>query len=124
MLPSNNFRTVAVLIGYQYQKPTSNNILGNGSVLPGILIDLYQAYKFAERSSPTEIIVITDIEEDQIWHETVSAMGKNIVDSGILDFIATIRKKGSIQECRSSTILLYWTRKKWLYRNPCSKNSS
>jgi hypothetical protein len=89
-------KTVAVLIGYQYSSidhgsTESNNQKSSG--LPGILIDLYQAYLFALKSSPTEIAIITDIEQDQIWKETVGAMGKHIVDSGILDFIAMARQK-------------------------------
>ena len=93
-------KTVAILIGYQYHTNSpdeisqSRNNHKNPTVLPGILIDLYQAYTFAMKSSPTDIVVITDIEQDQIWKETVSAMGKHIVDSGILDFITTIRNKG------------------------------
>ena len=96
-----NLKTVAVLIGYQYNKNfsdsmgRSNNDNENQTGLPGILIDLYQAYTFAMKSSPTEIAVITDIEEDQMWKETAGAMGKHIVDSGILDFIATVRNKGT-----------------------------
>ncbi len=88
-------KTVAVLIGYQYNKNFSNSDDHEDQTgLPGILIDLYQAYTFAMKSLPTEIMVITDIEQDQIWKETVGAMGKHIVDSGILDFIGTIRNKG------------------------------
>nr|QBK90816.1 MAG: hypothetical protein LCPAC201_01170 [Pithovirus LCPAC201] len=103
-------KTVAVLIGYQYHGHSIDggrirNDRDNPTVLPGILIDLYQAYTFAIKSSPTEIAVITDIEQDQIWKETVGAMGKHIVDSGILDFIATIRNKG---------IYNRYINKKWL----------
>lgn len=93
-------KTVAVLIGYQYNKnfsdsmDESNDDYENQTGLPGILIDLYQAYTFAMKSLPTEIAVITDIEQDQMWRETAGAMGKHIVDSGILDFITTIRNKG------------------------------
>ena len=90
-------RTVVILIGYQYQTSKTHSDRQDShksAKLPGILIDLYQAYQFALKMHPTKLAIITDIEHDQRWQETVGAMGKDLVNSDVLDFIDTIRKDG------------------------------
>jgi len=64
------------------------------TILPGILIDLYQAYHFIQKIQYDKLYIVTDIEQDQKWRETIGAMGKYLVDSNVLDFIETIKKDG------------------------------
>ncbi len=78
---------VAVLIGFSY-----NNTLHN-SILPGIIIDLYMAYKMALKSRPDKIIIITDITEDQKTQLLFNAIINDIVDESVLSFIEDIKDK-------------------------------
>lgn len=61
--------------------------------LPGIIVDLYQAYLFILNMYPDYIIVITDIMNDQKTSILMKAIVDSIVDADILTFIENIKKK-------------------------------
>lgn len=73
---------ISVLIGFQYKYPV---------FLPGILVDLYQAYKQAIKMRSDKILIITDIDEDVKTEILMKAIVDEIVDADILTFIETIK---------------------------------
>ncbi len=74
---------VALLIGFSYD--------GTAKTLPGIIIDLYLAYKLAKQSSVDKLIIITDIENDRSTKVLFDAIVGGLVDGQILSFIETIK---------------------------------
>ena len=67
---------------------------GKKLFLPGIIIDLYQAYKFCLAMCPDRILVITDIIEDPPTRIIKDAIINEVVDGNILNFIADIKTRG------------------------------
>ncbi len=83
---------VAVLIGFSYGEDNeSPHVDPDRNPLPGIVVDLYQAYVASRSMDAQKIIVITDIVKDQQTSVLMNAMIDSIVDSNILTFIETIR---------------------------------
>lgn len=74
---------VAVLIGFQYSSDLR---------LPGIIIDLYAAYRFC-RSAKAECFVLTDISEDEKTEYLSKAVFEGVVDAGVFSFIQQIRAR-------------------------------
>jgi hypothetical protein len=87
---------VFVLIGFNYSEFDPIVGLENESnILPGISVDLYKAYKFALKSRPDKIYVITDIIEDLDDTLLYQSIVDSTVDSGVLTFIKKIKKTKS-----------------------------
>ena len=63
--------------------------------LPGIIIDMYQAYEFSRKFNPQRIVVITDVEKDNKWYEYYSTFRRNIADISILTFIQKQQENGT-----------------------------
>lgn len=79
--------SIAILIGFSYHQCPKE------TQLPGIVIDLYQAYRFVVGNEFIEqIIVITDVTDDQPTSLFFNAAIEGIVDYGILSFIETIKE--------------------------------
>lgn len=74
----------AVLIGFQY---------GDDLKLPGIVIDLYSAYRFC-REAGAECFVLTDITEDEKTEYLSKAVFDGVVDAGVFSFISQIQTRG------------------------------
>jgi hypothetical protein len=88
---------VCVCMGFQYQTPANIDINGvdNSLYLPGIYVDLYQAYCFAKKMKPDKIVVLTDIEEDSNLVLSTKAISEGIIDADILNFIYTLKENGT-----------------------------
>ncbi len=81
---------VALLIGFSYDSASTS--------LPGIVIDLYLAYRLAINSSPDRIMVITDVVEDRNTQLLLNAIISSLVDGSILSFIENIKQDGVYQQ--------------------------
>lgn len=73
----------AVLIGFQYSGDLK---------LPGIVIDLYAAYRFC-REAGAECLVLTDILEDEKTEYLSKAVFEGVVDAGVFSFISQIQAR-------------------------------
>jgi len=62
--------------------------------IPGIGIDIYQAYQFSLQMNSDKIVIITDIIEDPQTNVLKEAIFNEIVDGNILNFIKDIKEKG------------------------------
>jgi len=90
---------ISILIGFQYDnnqslitpKITINKDTNSSLYLPGIIVDLYQAYLFSIKMNPDKIIIITDINNDQKTSVLLKAIIDEIVDCNVLNFIETIK---------------------------------
>lgn len=74
----------ALLIGFSYDK---------GLKLPGVHVDLYNAYRFCFTSG-AKIQVCTDIKTDERTENLTSAVFNDVVDSGVISFISKIKERG------------------------------
>lgn len=86
------YKTVAIIIGFEYKYDNSN--LKSERYLPGIIVDMHQAYNFAINFT-SNIIVITDVEEDEKWYEIFYAIRDNTVNMSVLNFIQTIKNNNN-----------------------------
>ena len=85
---------VCLLIGFSYGEDSDVNYVDpDRTPLPGIIVDLYQAYIMSKNMKPDRIIVITDIVRDQQTSVLVNSMLDSTVDTGVLSFIETIQSK-------------------------------
>lgn len=88
---------IGILIGFQYcndmfcEQIFEREGKFENLYLPGIIIDLYQSYKFVKNMKPDKILIITDIYEDQKTSLLMKSIVEDIVDSDILTFIETIK---------------------------------
>lgn len=82
-----------LLIGFSYGEGNFNedDVRIN---LPGIIIDLYLAYKKVKSINPLEICIITDISRNIQTELLTAAIFEGTVKSDILNFIDTIKKEG------------------------------
>lgn len=94
---------VSILIGFQY----SPNTFNSRSHLPGIAVDLYQAYVASVAMCPDQIIVITDINSDQKTSVLMKAIIDSIVDSDILTFIETAKSRQQYYRYRQRSDLMH-----------------
>ena len=78
----------AILIGFEYT---------NEKKLPGIIVDLYQAYCFLKKNNwkDNEIKILTDIKKDAETQILKSAILEKTVNSDILSFIEDIDRKST-----------------------------
>ncbi len=87
---------VAILIGFSYgadcNYPSAQRDDPERTPLPGIVIDLYQAYTASVKMGADKICIITDINRDQQTSLLMNAMIESIVYIDILSFIDTIKK--------------------------------
>lgn len=81
-------RRVCILIGFKYDKDVEDR-----PTLPGIVVDLYQAYTSAMAMKPDRVVVVTDVTEDRKTKELMVPMIKGYVDSGVISFISNIKKR-------------------------------
>lgn len=105
---------VAVLIGFSYGEDSDIPIDDpERTPLPGIVVDLYQAYVASMMMDVEKIIIITDIIRDQQTSVLLNAMLHSTVDVDILTFIETIKHdqtyhhfsgKEDFMRCISDTI--------------------
>jgi hypothetical protein len=85
---------VCLLIGFSYGEDSDINYVDpDRSPLPGIIVDLYQAYIMSKNMKPDRIIIATDIVRDQQTSVLVNSMLDSTVDTGVLSFIETIQSK-------------------------------
>ena len=82
---------VAVLVGFCYEDATNQND-NERRPLPGIVIDLYQAYNQALLMKADKIVIITDLTKDKRSQIIINALVGKIVETGILAFIKDIKK--------------------------------
>ena len=83
---------VAVLIGFSYGEDNETLYIGSErNPLPGIVVDLYQAYVASVNMDAQKIIVVTDIIKDQPTSVLRNAIVDSAVDSDILNFIENIK---------------------------------
>jgi hypothetical protein len=73
----------ALLIGFKY----TDNL-----TLPGVHVDLYNAYRFCNYTK-ADILVCTDIENDEKTGKLTNAVFKDVVDSGVISFISKIKER-------------------------------
>ena len=86
---------VCLIIGFSYGEDSDvNYVAPDRSPLPGIIIDLYQAYSLARNMEPDKIMIITDIVRDQQTSLLVNSMLDSTVDTGVLEFIESIISLG------------------------------
>ena len=84
---------VALLLGFRYGNSYEDSVDDKSrNHLPGIIIDLYQAYQQACIAEADKIIVLTDIEKDQKTQLLLNAMIGGIVDANILSFIQILKE--------------------------------
>lgn len=105
---------VAVLIGFSYGEDSNIQIEDpDRTPLPGIVVDLYQAYVASIIMDVERMIIITDIIRDQQTSVLMNAMLDSTVDVDILTFIETIKRdqtyhhfsgKDDFMQCVSDTI--------------------
>ena len=85
---------VCLLVGFSYGEDSDVNYVDpDRTPLPGIIVDLYQAYVTSKCMKPDQIIVITDIVRDQQTSVLVNSMLDSTVDTGVLSFIEIIQSK-------------------------------
>ena len=82
---------VAILVGFCYEDSANDDDVER-RMLPGIVIDLYQAYKQALLMKADKIVIITDLTEDKRSQTILNALLVKIVETGILAFINDIKK--------------------------------
>ncbi len=85
---------VCIIIGFNYNNQINDDKSKDRTFLPGIIVDLYQAYKLAKQMKSDKIIIITDIIKDSNTKYLMNAMIKATVDANILTFIEQIKKEG------------------------------
>src|SRR3972149_1864954 len=89
---------ISILIGFCYDNIEKNK-------LPGIVIDLYLAYKMSLQMKSDQIIIITDLNKDQNTIILLNAITEGIVDAGILNFIENIKKKNIFNNFRDIILI-------------------
>ncbi len=77
---------IAIIIGFSY------SLTSEEYKLPGVLVDLYLAYKWAKKINCTKIIVITDYLPEYMGKVILNAIINGEIDSDINFFIETIKK--------------------------------
>jgi hypothetical protein len=83
-----------IIIGFAYDKL---NISKDREYLPGIIIDMYHAYKYVESISHIpNILVISDIYKDVGVSEIKSTITDSIVDMEIFNFIKNLRLRNQL----------------------------
>ena len=84
----------ALIIGFQYK--SSDLIRQKHSFIPGIIIDIYRAYKATLKMGCTRILVITDIEKDINIKKLSQVILKSFyIDIGILSIINDLKEINS-----------------------------
>ena len=84
----------ALIIGFQYK--SSDLIKQRHSFIPGIIIDIYRAYKATLKMGCTRILVITDIVEDFNIRKLNQVILKSFyIDIGILSIINDLKEINS-----------------------------
>ena len=83
-------KKVAILVGFCYED-SANNTDVERRTLPGIVIDLYQAYKQALLMKADKIVIITDLTEDKRSQIILNALLVKIVETEILSFIKDVK---------------------------------
>jgi hypothetical protein len=88
--------SVAILIGFNYENNNNSidtKINPNDDIkkLPGIIIDLYQAYINVSKMKPDKILVITDITNDESFSNLFKSMIDGVVSAGVITFINEIK---------------------------------
>ncbi len=84
----------ALIIGFQYK--SSDLIKQKHSFIPGIIIDIYRAYKATLKMGCTRILVITDIETDINIKKLSQVILKSFyIDIGILSIINDLKEINS-----------------------------
>lgn len=79
----------SILIGFQYS---------HDRFLPGIIVDLYQIYRYLLRCGhhPGSILVVTDIVQDVRSTTVRNAILDGVVDANILSFVEDLRRSASL----------------------------
>ncbi len=84
----------ALIIGFQYK--SSDLIKQKHSFIPGIIIDIYRAYKATLKMGCTRILVITDVKEDINIKKLSQVILKSFyIDIGILSIINDLKEINS-----------------------------
>lgn len=96
---SKNPKTVNI-VGFEYR---------DHLYLPGIVLDLYQAYKYF-RQRGYVVNVITDVKKD-VWNPLfVKAVAECIVDADVATFIQDIKSSNNYWQFQNGTRLVEWIR--------------
>jgi len=93
---------IAIIIAFAYSKTNQDP---NRHHLPGILIDIYHAYKYVT-SLTKNIIVITDIVSNADISELKDSIINDTVDLSILDLLNTLRSNNQLIEYSNKKELL------------------
>lgn len=89
-----------LLIGFEYLKSK------RWKSLPGIPVDLYQAYRYTEnisKNTSKKVLVFTDIDSDYNTTILQQAIFDGYVDSGLLSFVEDIKDKKHYNKYISTT---------------------
>ena len=78
-------KTACIIFGFQYQGKYR---------IPGILIDMFRAYQFATKAD-MDVMVITDIHEDQDNKDLIRGFHKKNCDARIFSFIQSLKESGA-----------------------------
>lgn len=86
----------AVIIGFSYSKSLK---FTDRPFIPGILIDIYHAYKYVRSLiAGDNIIIITDIIADLNIEELRTSITNSVVGTDILNFVTEMRNQGYFRD--------------------------
>lgn len=92
-----------VIIGFSYSK-TDN--LSNRPFIPGIIIDIYHAYKYVQSLIiNTNILIITDIIYDININDLRESITNSTVDLEILHFVSDLKRSNYFRDYTSKTLI-------------------
>lgn len=106
----------ALIIGFSYENSSE-------LTLPGVSIDLYLIYKMVVRAKFTDILVVTDIENDQSEAILAEAIVSEIADSDLYRFLTRLKESSHYvkyttkdalvevirQACQDDQLLFYYS---------------
>lgn len=99
---------IALLIGFCYNYVGC--IIDDKRSLPGIIIDLYQTYKYVKKIGINNIKIISDIYHNEEVSKLMKPMIGGIVGEDILDFIDIIQTNGYYDAYVDRKTLIYTIR--------------
>lgn len=104
MDPQINGKKLAILIGFTYDKEMDYDDQYDRNYLPGIIVDLYQAYKQCLSAGIDNILIITDIEDIKKTTQVQKAMVN--LGQDILNFIDTIKNNNNYHKYENYKTLI------------------
>ena len=83
---------VCIILAFHYSHPNDIYFIEDKyrKHLPGILIDIYNVYKFVTNMKPDKIVIITDLINDINLHSVKESIIMSYVQSDIFEFMETL----------------------------------